>query len=220
MDIPQLLQALGALAWPVLAAVVLWKLFPLMKEIAKSRAFTIKVGTMELSVQEATEQLRTNLEDLQRKVEELRAQAGNQTATVTPAPPHRLTVVPRRVVWVDDKPANNALEIARLRDDGVEVIQVTSTEDALRVLVVEQLAVRAVISDMARREHSQLNWKAGIELIQQLRKAGLSIPIFIYGSARALEKTRDEVLAVGGNGATASSIELYEMLRGALNATA
>jgi CheY-like chemotaxis protein len=87
----------------------------------------------------------------------------------------------------------------------------------LRVLVADRLSVHAVISDMARREHGELNWKAGLELIQQLRKAGLSIPIFIYGSARALEKTRDEVLAVGGNGATASSIELFEMLRGALN---
>lgn len=220
MNIPQLLEALAGLAWPVLAAVILWKLFPLVKEIAKSRAFTIKVGSMELSVQEATEQLRANLEDLQKKVEELRAQTGHKTAAVAPVAPQGPALAPQRLVWVDDKPANNALEIARLRDEGVEVVQVTSTEDALRLLVVEQLAVRAVISDMARRERDQLNWKAGIDLIRQLRNAGLSIPIFVYGSARALEKARDEVRAVGGNGATASSVELFEMLRGALNATA
>ena len=84
---------------------------------------------MELSVQEATEQLRTNLEDLQKKVEELRAQTGHETPAIAASAPQQAAVVPRRIVWVDDKPANNAFAIARLQDDDVEVVQVTSTED-------------------------------------------------------------------------------------------
>lgn len=217
---PQLLEALAPFAWPLIAAVVLWRVFPLVKEIVKSRAFTIKVGSMEISVQEATEQLRASLEDLQKKVEELRAQRGHKTTLAAPSASAAPAIAPRRVVWVDDRPENNALEIARLRDDGVEVIEVTSTEDAVRILVDRRLAVRAVISDMVRREGNAPNRKAGLELIQQLRSAGLSVPIFVYGSARALEQTRDQVLAVGGSGATASSVELFEMLSEVLGATA
>lgn len=220
MNIPQFLEALAGLAWPALAAVVLWKLFPLVKDIVKSRAFTIKVGSMELSVQEATEQLRASLEDVQKKVEELRAQTGQKTVAVAPSAPPKPPLIPRRLVWVDDKPANNALEIARLRDDGVEVVEVTSTAEALNLLVGRKLPVRAVISDMVRREGGLQNWTSGVELIQQLRSAGLSMPIFVYGSARALEQTRERVLAAGGNGATASSVELFEMLREPLNAVA
>lgn len=219
MDIPQLLQGVAGLAWPLITGVVLWKLFPLVREITSSRAFTIKVGSMELSVQEATEQLRANIEDLQKKVEELRAQP-REGLVASESPTLPAPSAPRRIVWVDDSPANNALEIARLHDEGVEVIPVTSTQEALRVLLAERMPVRAVISDMARRESGQLNWRAGIELIQQLRQAGLSVPVFVYGSERALVSTRDEVRTVGGNGATTSSIELFELLRGVLGKTA
>ena len=217
---PQLLEALALFAWPLIAAVVLWRVFPLVKEIVKSRAFTVKVGNMEISVQETTDQLRASLEDVQKKVEQLRAHMGHKTAPVSTNASAALAIAPRRVVWVDDRPENNALEIARLRDDRVEVIEVTSTEDALRILVDQRLDVRAVISDMVRREGNAPNRKAGLELIQQLRSAGLSVPIFVYGSARALEQTRDQVLAVGGSGATASSVELFEMLSEVLGATA
>ena len=220
LNIPQLLEAIAGLAWPLLAAIVLWKLFPVVKDIAKSRAFTIKVGSMELSVQEATEQLRASLEDLQKKVGELRAQTGQAVPASVTSTAQVPAVTPRRVVWVDDNPANNAFEIARLKDEGVEVVQVTSTDEAMGVLVVRQTAVRAVISDMVRREGGALNWKAGVELIQQLRNAGLTVPIFIYGSVRAVEQTRNQALAVGGNGATSSSVELFELRRDALGTMA
>jgi CheY-like chemotaxis protein len=219
VDVPQLVDAMAALAWPVLGGVVLWKLFPFIKDIAKSRAFSIKVGNMELSVQEATEQLRRTLEDLQKKVEELRSQAGQRSASVASvAPVARPVVAPRRIVWVDDNPSNNAFEIARLRDDGVEIIELLSTEEAVRKLVAHQFPVRAVVSDMVRREDGVYNQKAGIALVQQLRSAGLPVPVFIYCSARALQRTRDEALAAGANGVTASSVELFELLQEALGA--
>lgn len=94
--------------------------------------------------------------------------------------------MPRRILWVDDQPANNAFEIARLKDDSVDVIEATSTDD----------------------------------LIQQARTAGVAIPIFVYSSARGIGTVRDDVLGVGGTGVTASTVELFEMLRQVLPAAA
>ena len=211
MEISELINAIAGLAWPILAAVLVWRLFPVVREIAKSRSFSIKVGGMELTVQEATEQLRLSLEDLQQKVGELRAQS---RVAPTAVPLHKdESPSPRRIAWVDDNPVNNAYEIARLHNEGVEVVELTSTEDAFRTLVKKQVPVRAVISDMGRREGGMYNDKAGIDLVRQLRAASLEVPIFVYSSTKALTRSREEVLAEGANGATASSVELYELLR-------
>jgi CheY-like chemotaxis protein len=171
---------------------------------------------MELTVQEASDQLRQQVEDLQRKLSEVRQQTQSAAVPPTSAPPSPPTV-PRRVLWVDDVPENNAYEIARLRDDGVEVVGATSTDEALQILVNQRLAVRVVISDMGRKESGTYRPRAGAMLTEQLRAAGIATPIFIYSSAKGVERAREEVLAVGGNGATSSMVELFEMIRSPLD---
>ena len=218
MDVPGLIDALAGLAWPLLAAVVAWRLFPTLKEIARSRAFAIKVGKVELSVQEANEKLRRQIGDLQNKVLEIRANTDRRPRGET-AGTGALAALPKRLVWVDDNPANNAYEIARLREDGVEVVELTSTAEALTALVSEQLPTRAVISDMVRREAGKYNQEAGLDLIRRLREAGLTVPIFVYCSSRALKRTEGEVMSAGGNGAMASAVELMERLREVLESS-
>ena len=211
-DIPRLIEAIAGLIWPILAAFLVWRLFPIVHEIAKSRSFSIKVGGMELTVQEATEQLRLSLEDLQQKVRELRSQPGEEVSAASLVREGE-NLPPRRILWVDDNPTNNAFEITYLRNKGIEVVELTSTDDAIRALVGNQVPVCAVISDMVRREGGTRNYRAGINLVRQLREANLELPIFIYSSTKALAHSREEVLKVGANGATASSVELYELLR-------
>lgn len=226
MDIAKLIESLASLAWPVIAAVLLWYLFPIVREIARSRAFTVKVGEMEVSVQEASEQLRQQIEDLQKKVSELRTR---QTLGASPeeslkfqpealreaAPQPTDTSPSPQVLWVDDKPAGNAYEIARLRDAGVEVSEVTTTDEALRLLTGGS-QFNAIITDMGRREGLSFRSQAGLDLIRAARAARVSSPIFVYATRKRVERTRDEVMLAGGNGATASTVELFEMLRGAL----
>jgi hypothetical protein len=76
-----LLDALAHLAWPVLAGVVLWRPLPVLAEVLRSRGFAIKVGGFELSAQEATDQLRSKLSELQARIEELRPAAEGATAS-------------------------------------------------------------------------------------------------------------------------------------------
>jgi CheY-like chemotaxis protein len=220
MDFPKLIEAVGVLAWPVLAAVVLWRLFPLAREIAKSRGFTVKIGDMELTVQEASEQLRVQLEDLQKKVADLRSGivAVPQPAPLAP-PLAAPTATAPHILWVDDKPENNAFEIARLRDAGVAVSEARTTDEAIRLLTTGA-PIQAVITDMGRLEAGSFRSRAGLDLIRAARVAGITVPMFVYSSRQAAARTREEVIAAGGNGATASTVELFELLREATGVAA
>jgi CheY-like chemotaxis protein len=211
-----LLDSLAHLAWPALVGVVLWRLLPILVEMLRSRGFAIKVGGFELSVQEATDQLRSKLSELQAKVEELRPAPDSQGAAPATAPASAET--PRRVLWVDDRPENNALEIARLRDTGVDVVTASSTAQGLDLLLGRHLAVAAVITDMGRLEGGIYDQRAGLALTERMRAAGLSVPVFVYTSSRGLRTARAEAQRAGAEGATASSFELFEFLRGVLPA--
>ena len=208
VDLAELLAALADLAWPLLAATVLVCLWPVLRNIAESRSFTIDVGGMKISVQKATDELLRNLEDLQQKVQELRAQARPEQGQVKTSEGLTKPIL----AWVDDVPENNAYEIARLRRDGVEVLEMESTDDAVHALVDEGRVVNAVVSDMGRREQGVYNRKAGLDLIRALRNENIEVPIYVYTSPESVERIRDKVGNVGGSGATASQLELFELL--------
>ncbi|CAL2060682.1 MULTISPECIES: response regulator [Streptomyces] len=198
-DATELIKALTGLAWPLMAGVALWRLFPLIKEIVRSRGFTIKVGEAELSVQEVSESLIRTTADLQGRLASVRAPAASRTLD--------------SVLWVDDRPENNATEVAQLRALGVEVTLAKSTDEALRALARPNRPFDAVISDMSRRERTRPNRTAGLDLIRELRAQDDPIPVFIYATARALT-LREEITNAGGTAVVGSSTELFELLRG------
>jgi len=216
--IPTTVEALAALAWPLLTGLVIWKLWPYLLEVVKSRAMAIRVGTFELSVQESSDELRKTDEDLQRTVEDLRGTVEKLCAQVDPhseilkpksqyeAPTERL------VAWVDDSPKNNAYEITRLQSEGTDVLMIKSTEEAVRVLVDQERPVWAVVSDMTRLESGTYNREAGIDLIRKLRSASVLVPIYVYTSAQTIQRIKNKVTEAGGNGITASRVELFKFL--------
>jgi hypothetical protein len=77
------IKALAELAWPILAAVVLFGLLPPLRKVLQSRGVTIKYGQMESSVQDASDQLRKQVEDLQNQFRAL--QEGRKPALPQPA---------------------------------------------------------------------------------------------------------------------------------------
>jgi CheY-like chemotaxis protein len=219
------------LAWPILVAVVVVLLLPSIRRTIASRGFSVKAGGMEITVQEASEQLSTRLEDLRGRVIQLEAgtgagatagaespgpgtaqapaQAPGRTAGAVPPEPPAAAPRPhlRNVLWVDDVPANNAYEIDALQRKGVHVESALSTQDAWRALDHGKYDV--IITDMGRGGEGR---NAGLDMIRDLTGHGVTTPIIVYASATAVARTREQALGLGAHAATASATELMALL--------
>jgi CheY-like chemotaxis protein len=190
-------------------------MFADLREALRTRAFKVKVGGAELSVEQATEQLRRQVTDLQTQMAAQLAEKG--PARVGAAEVQPLEGRPT-VLWVDDHPEGNALEIAKLRDDGVEVLQARSTSEAMDVLTLRR-GVQVVITDVGRSEGGEYRPHAGMALLRQLREAGFELPVLVYTSPRGVARDREDALAAGAARVTASPTELFAALRGLLRPT-
>ncbi|MFJ6000263.1 response regulator [Streptomyces sp. NPDC092370] len=206
-----LIEALTGLAWPLFASVVVWRLFPLIKGLVGRGNFTVRVGDAELTVQQFSDQLVETTADIQQRLTAVSAGDGPQEASEPAERPPRLL---RRVLWVDDQPANNAYETAQLQALGVEVVHATSTQEGVRALHRARPAFDAVISDMGRSEVAGYNTDAGLDLIREIRTFDDATPVFVYASAKTLART-DEIATAGGNGVAWSPMKLFDLLHGA-----
>ena len=203
---PQLISSLASLAWPLVFAVLLYKLFEPIRslvESARARKFTIKVAGNELSMDEASEQQRILLSDLQAKVAELERIAATPGPAAAFAEPSRSR---KRILWVDDRPSNNSYLIATLEDRGASITNALSTSDALKKLAHESFDV--VISDMARPEGEH----AGLDLARKIKGSIPDLPVFIFCSRWAAENLQADALANGVSGITSSATSLLSML--------
>jgi hypothetical protein len=95
-DVSDLLKAIATLLWPVLALLAIWRLLPVIHSVvesAKSRKFSIKIAGQELSMEEASQQNRSLIEDLQAKVIDLTKRIDG--AQTTGAPHAKSNVLPK-----------------------------------------------------------------------------------------------------------------------------
>jgi CheY-like chemotaxis protein len=223
MTAARIIEAIGSLLWPLLAAVVLIRVVPHipgvvadLRRAMRTRAFTVKIGGVELSVEEAAEQLRRQVTDLQTHLAAQLAEeselAPADRAGPPPSPgagpagaqaPARLDQGRPTVLWVDDDPDANTLEVAKLRDDGFEVLLARSTAEAMDVLSLRR-GIRAIVTDLGRAEDGEFRSHAGLALLRQLHEAEQDQPVLVYTSA---------ALDAGAAVVTASPIELFAALR-------
>ncbi|MFE6094708.1 hypothetical protein ACFQ7M_22485 [Streptomyces massasporeus] len=206
-----LIEALTGLAWPLFASVVVWRLFPVIKALVGRGNFTVRVGDAELTVQQFSDKLVETTADIQQRLTAVSAGDGPEEAS---EPAERPPALLRKVLWVDDEPANNAYETAQLQALGVEVVHATSTQDGVRALHRARPAFDAVISDMGRSEPAGYNTDAGLDLIREIRTFDDTTPVFVYASAKTLART-DEITAAGGGGVAWSPVKLFDLLRDA-----
>jgi CheY-like chemotaxis protein len=223
------------LAWPILVGILLILLMPTIRQVIVSRGFTVKAGGMEITVQQASDQLATRLDDLRDRVIGLETPSAGEAASgatapapqasdaghppTAPAPP---APVPSdnpaqaglarlsRLLWVDDYPENNAFEIDALQRKGVQVVQTLSTSEALGALN-QSGAFDAIITDMGRQDDGP---DAGLKLLTQLDQLNITTPVIIYASAPAVARTREQAQRLGAYGVTASATELMTLLAG------
>jgi CheY-like chemotaxis protein len=231
MTAARIIEAIGSLLWPLLVAVVLIRVIPHipgvvadLRRAMRARAFTVKIGGVELSVEEATEQLRRQVTDLQTHMAAQLAEAGEPGPPGRAGPPTapgagpaggatqgRPDQGPPTILWVDDDPDANTLELAKLRDDGVEVLLARSTAEAMDVLSLRR-GVRAIVTDLGRAEDGEFRSHAGLALLRQLHEAEQDQPVVVYTSARRVELDRQDALDAGASAVTASPTELFAAL--------
>jgi CheY-like chemotaxis protein len=229
MTAARIIEAIGSLLWPLLAAVVLIRVVPHipgvvadLRRAMRARAFTVKIGGVELSVEEATEQLRRQITDLQSHMATGLAERGEPGRAGPPAAPGagpagveapaRPDQGPPTILWVDDDPDAKTMELAKLRDDGVEVLLARSTAEAMDVLSLRR-GVQAVVTDLGRAEEGEFRSHAGLALLRQLHEAEQDQPVLVYTSARRVELDRQDALDAGASAVTASPTELFAALR-------
>ena len=231
MTAARIIEAVGSLLWPLLVAVVLIRVIPHipgvvadLRKAMRTRAFTVRIGGVELSIEDAAEQLRRQVTDLQTQ---LAAQLAQRDDAGPPAAPGAPPGAPAgaeagagpaadqgraTILWVDDNPEGNALELAKLRDDGLEVLMARSTAEAMDVLSLRR-GVRAIVTDMGRAEDGEFRSHAGLALLRQLHEAEQDQPVLVYTSARRVELDRQDALDAGAAAVTASPTELFAALR-------
>lgn len=208
-NLDKLISALASLAWPVLLGLLLFKLHGPIRTLLESalkRKFTIKVAGNELTMEEASEQQRAIVSDLQTKLAELEKRLNLGTARATPpmaAPP---PTSGKRILWVDDKPKNNSYLMATLEERGVRVDTALSTDEG--VAQFKKMNYDIVVSDMGRPESE----KAGIDLTRKIKLVSPQTPIYIFCGTWAARTLRAEALAAGVAEITASGSTLLSEL--------
>jgi CheY-like chemotaxis protein len=231
MTAARIIEAIGSLLWPLLVAVLLIRVIPHipgvvadLRRAMRTRAFTVKIGGVELSVEEAAEQLRRQVTDLQTQMAIQLAERGDRVEAGPPGRPGSPGAgaeapdgaAPDQgrptVLWVDDNPDANTLELAKLRDDGVEVLLARSTAEAMDVLSLRR-GVGAIVTDMGRTEDGEFRSHAGLALLRQLHEAEQSQPVLVYTSTRRVELDRQDALDAGATTVTSSPTELFAALR-------
>lgn len=238
MTAARIIEAIGSLLWPLLVAVLLIRVIPHipgvvadLRKAMRTRAFTVKVGGVELSIEDATEQLRRQVTDLQTHLAAQLAQQPDPGPPPAPGAPPAPGTPPdaeaaagpvadlgrATVLWVDDNPDANTLELAKLRDDGLEVLLARSTAEAMDVLSLRR-GVGAIVTDMGRAEDGEFRSHAGLALLRQLHEAEQDQPVLVYTSARRVELDRQDALDAGATTVTASPTELFAALRPVLSA--
>jgi len=227
MTAARIIEAIGSLLWPLLVAVVLIRVLPHVPAVVadlrramRTRAFTVRIAGAELTVEEATEQLRRQVTDLQTH---MAVQLDERDGAVPPPPsapgsaagPGEVAGPPApgrpTVLWVDDHPDDHALELAKLRDDGVEVLLARSTAEALDVLSLRR-GVHAVVTDLGRSEDDEFRTHAGLALLRQLKEAEHTQPVLVYTEPARAELDRQDALDAGATVVTASPVELLAAL--------
>jgi CheY-like chemotaxis protein len=204
----KLLSALASLAWPLLFAAVLFQLRDPIRTLidsARGRKFTIKVAGNELTMEEASEQQRVILSDLQNRIAELQKHV-EPIVNVENVVHDASVGTPKIVLWVDDRPRNNSYLVAAMVERGLRVDIALSTDEALTEF--SDILYDFVISDMGRPEGE----KAGIDLVRKLRARNPKIPIFIFCGSWAAQKLRAEALQAGATEITSSSTTLMTLL--------
>jgi CheY-like chemotaxis protein len=127
-----------------------------------------------------------------------------------------LATTPRRaarVLWVDDRPANNEFERKWLRPHGIVFDSVVSTDEALEQLANESYDL--VITDLGREYSSDRSATAGVAFLDQPIVRSGGPPVIVYAGRWAVAQ-RDELVGRGALAVMADRQPLFDTVLGVL----
>ncbi|GAA4613523.1 response regulator [Saccharopolyspora hordei] len=115
---------------------------------------------------------------------------------------------PFAVLWVAEKPQAHAILAEQLRDNGVRVTMVTTTDAALAEL--SQRPYRLVVQDMGRRENGRWRPDAGLALLRELRDLGVDTPVIVFSSQQLQQQYGEQARRSGAVATTSSTYEMFQ----------
>lgn len=133
---------------------------------------------------------------------------GVESRPTDPSAPARTI---HRIVWVDDRPEGNRLELAELARR-FDMVTATSTGDGM-ARISESPEGTAVITDAVRVEGRQENINAGLELLRQMRERYPAIPVYVFCGPDTAERYAEPLVRAGARLITASFTELAGQVR-------
>ena len=238
-----LINSIATMLWPLIVIIILItfrKSVQGLLESARGRKFTVKIGEMELSMDEFSKQqsvmindLQTRVNELQRKVDATMRESIPQTEKLTfddqrvgvrraedvqkvaSKPDAKSATLDidddiKDILWVDDNPKNNAFLIDSLNYHGVSVFNAANTKEAVERF--KRGAFDCVISDSCRHEGDDAdNCQAGFELSSLIRELDEDVPIYIY-TDEVTERLKEKAEDVGATAITSSPSELLKLL--------
>ncbi|MGY3493919.1 response regulator [Bradyrhizobium sp. USDA 4502] len=179
-------KLVGAFAWPAVVLVIVWWFADAFKQFLSNisegsfKAFGFE-GTAKRSVQEAVVSADlTKQANEPSQIRHLPQSVGKSLSAADFAA--RLLLTPhhstdrRRLLWVDDQPTNNVLEMRALEGLGFTIDMVVDTDEALND--ISKVQYDAIISDSSRPGDPD----AAKTLVRRLRERGSETPVIIYSS--------------------------------------
>jgi CheY-like chemotaxis protein len=209
-QIVQIFDAAGrlvtALSWPVIALVFgLYFGGPLKRFITDVTEGSIKLGAggIEASAKRRVEAVAALAMAAATKPSQRGSDSGGQRIPATVSEVIGSVTgaigVAAKILWVDDEPANNVLEVQALEALGARIVRVTSTDAALVELLRSDPKFALVISDMTRGGDSQAAYTLQIQKQQQ----GDATPVVVYSRLAAAQDpaaaTQNEILFMTDN---------------------
>jgi CheY-like chemotaxis protein len=112
-----------------------------------------------------------------------------------------------RILWVDDRPANNEYERQLLRPHGIVFDNVVSTHEAIEQLLNETYDL--VITDWARSGSSDRSEEAGATLLHHSAVRSGAPPVIVYAGHWVIAR-RDELKRLGAADVMANREQLID----------
>ncbi len=190
-----------------LAIYAAYRLFPVLIDLAKTRQVSVKIGGMEISIASAAENFSKQIIDLQERLGKLEKE-GTLSSFAVPA---QKVVAGKKILWVDDNPDNNAVQIQKLHQDGQSVVLAKTTVEAMHLATTVDFDL--IISDMGRWEGVGVyHADAGLTLLSMLKNAKVQAPVILFTTHKAIENYGQAARDLGVFGMTNSPVELYALI--------